>query len=124
MGNPRNRARKTSRKRRAVTKETDSEKRQKCGMEFAQATNSGSRVSSGPSGHNNGETGPANTGIDLTPLSGSRRKLGDIMSNDSGKKEIEYPERNCGFFFCLTLKYYRKCLKVFVVRFAKMQVSS
>ena len=117
MGNPRNRARKASRKRRAITKENDSTKRQTCGMEFAQAINSGSRVSSGPS-RNDGETG-----VDVTPLSRSRRKFGDMMGKDTGKKDFEYPERNSGFF-CLTVNYYHKRLKVLVVPFAKMQVSS
>ena len=92
MGNPRNRARKASRKRRAITKENDSAKRQTCDMEFTQAINSGSRVSSGPS-RNDGETG-----VDVTPLSRSRRKFGDMMEKDTGKKEFEYPESNSDFF--------------------------
>ena len=67
-------------------------KRHTCGMEFAQGINSGSRVSSGPS-RNDGETG-----VDVTPLSCSRRKFGDMMGKDTGNKDFEYLERNSGFF--------------------------
>ena len=98
MGNPRNRARKTSRKRRAVTKETVDAKRQKCTIEIAETTNSGSRVGAGPSHLNDGETGQTYAGLDATPLSRSRRKLGDMMAKHSCKKEIEYQEENNGFF--------------------------
>ena len=82
-------------------------------MEFAQAINSGSRVSSWPSRLNDGETG-----VDVTPLSCSRRRFGDMKQKGSGKKEIEYPERNSGFL-CLKLNYYHKRSKVCVVPFEK-----